>query len=666
MAHYRVFLPDLRFYQQTVACQFACPVRTDGRAYVTAIAQGDYERAYLIARETNPFASTCGWVCGAPCEAACRRGKIDAPIAIRALKRFVNDRYGVYLGETGASRQPPAWPAYVGPTRTFDLGNTTFPTSRSGLVAARKHSPKTGKRVAIIGAGPAGLACAHDLALLGHDITLFEAAPLAGGMLRLGVPEYRLPRELIDLEIEAILALGPTLKVNQVLGRDFTLADLRRDPSTHSAGSGPAGSGGDFDAVFIAIGTYRSRNLNVEGEQFDGVLRAVDFLLNVNLGGYNLDLGKRVLVIGGGNVAMDVARTAARLGYPAQSGGDLEMTLDVARAARRLGATQEVHCLVVEDRHEMLADPFEIAEAEEEGVVIHNHFAPKRILGAGGRATGVETLDVARAFDERGRFNPQLVPNTERGWECDSVIVSIGQTGELDWVRPEDGLEVTPRGTLAVDKETLMTTAPGVFTGGDIAFGPRLIINAVADGQRAARGIHAYLQHVRPRLVRKGFFTPISRRDYPQVSPLRDSLRWDRRQPPALPVERRIGVARVELGFDEATAREQGGRCLICTLNPIFDGDLCIVCNGCVDVCPTDCLKLVPVSAIAGDETVAAVIQGRSTERPAASAMLLDPTRCIRCGLCAARCPTEAVKMESFRFTEEVLFERQGEGGTIA
>ncbi|HKZ83946.1 MAG TPA: FAD-dependent oxidoreductase [Anaerolineae bacterium] len=662
-AAYRVSIPDLTFYQQAVACQFACPVRTDARGYVTAIAHGEYERAYLIARETNPFASTCGWVCGAPCEAACRRGKIDAPIAIRALKRFVNDRYGVYLSETGEPRQPPAWPGYVGPTGAFDLGNTIFPTSRSGLVAGRQRSApstslragSTGKRVAIVGAGPAGLSCAHDLALLGRDVTIFDAASVAGGMLRLGVPEYRLPRELIDLEIQSVLALGPALKLNQALGRDFTLADLRRDPPTLPP-SGVAGQG--FDAIFIAIGTYRSRKLNVEGEQLDGVLRAVDFLINVNLGGYNLDLGRRVLVIGGGNVAMDVARTAARLGHPAQSGGDLEVALEVARAARRLGATQEVRCLVVEDRHEMLADPVEIAEAEEEGITIHNHVAPTRIVGVpgGGHAVGVETLDVARAFDERGRFNPQLVPDTERIWECDSVIVSIGQTGELEWVRPEDGLEVTPRGTLAVDKETLMTTAPGVFAGGDIAFGPRLIINAVADGQRAARGIHAYLQNVQPRLARKGFFTPISKREYPNVGPLRDYLRWPRRQPPALPVERRIGVARVETGFDEATAREQGGRCLICTLNPIFDGDLCILCNGCVDVCPTDCLKLVPVSALSGDETAATVIRTRTAEWPTASAMLLDPARCIRCGLCAARCPTEAVRMETFRFTEEVHF----------
>ncbi len=638
MAQYRVFLPDLNFYQQSVPCQFACPVRTDARAYVTAIANGEYERAYLIARENNPFASTCGWVCGAPCEAACRRGKIDAPIAIRSLKRFVNDRYGVYLGESGESRQPPAFPGYVGPTNRFDLGNATLPTGRTELNAIRKRGEKTGKRVAVVGAGPAGLTCAHDLALLGHEVTIFDSAPAAGGMLRLGVPAYRLPRELIDLEIQAIVALGPTLKLNQALGRDFTLADLQRD----------------FDAVFIGIGTYGSRRLNVEGEQFDGVLRAVDFLINVNLGGYNLNLGKRILVIGGGNVAMDVARTAARLGQATQTGGDLETALDVARAARRLGATQEVNCLVVEDRTEMLADPVEVHEAEEEGIVIHNHFAPKRIIGQNGRAVALETLSVVRTFDERGRFNPQLQPDSERRWDCDSVIISIGQTGELTWVKPEDGVEVSPRGTLTVNKETLMTTAPGVFAGGDIAYGPRLIINAVADGQRAARGMHTYLQNVQPRLVRKGFFTTIAKRDYPNIGPLRNYLRWPRRQPATLPVERRIGVARVELGFDEVVAREQGGRCLICTLNPIFDGELCILCNGCVDVCPMDCLKLVPASEVSGDENVAAVIAGASAQ----SAMLLDPTKCIRCGLCAARCPTDAVVMEAFRFTEEVVFEK--------
>jgi formate dehydrogenase beta subunit len=354
-------------------------------------------------------------------------------------------------------------------------------------------------------------------------------------------------------------------------------------------------------------------------------------------------------------VAMDVARTAARLGRTAQ-GGDLTMALDVARAARRLGATQEVLCLVVEARSEMLAEPLEIAEAAEEGIVIQNHVAPKRIVGADGRATGVETLDVSRAFDDNGRFNPQMVSGSERVWECDSVIVSIGQSGELTWVRPEDGLEVTPRGTLAVQRETLATSAPGVFAGGDIAFGPRLIINAVADGQRAARGIHSFLQNVQPEVTRRGYFTTIAKRDYPAVGPLRDYLRWPRRQPPALPVARRVGVARVELGFDEAAAREQGGRCLICSLNPIFDGELCILCNGCVDVCPTNCLKLVPVTDLGGNEAVAALVDHMAPVDGVASAMLLDPTACIRCGLCAARCPTEAVQMESFRFTETIQF----------
>lgn len=641
--HYSVFVPELTFYQQTVKCQSACPVRTDARAYVNAIARGDYERAYLVARETNPFASTCGWVCGAPCEAACRRGKIDAPVAIRALKRFVNDRYGVYLGESGKSQRPPAWPAYGGSSDGFDLGNTILPSGRRGLKAAHQRGPRSGSRVAVVGAGPAGLTCAHDLALLGHEVTIFDAASAAGGMLRLGVPEYRLPRELIDLEIQAVLALGPTLQLNTMLGEDITLARLRRD----------------FDAVFLAVGTYRSRRLNIAGEQLDGVLRAVDFLINVNLGGYNLDLGRRILVIGGGNVAMDVARTAARLGHPAQSGGDLEVALDVARTAVRLGTTEEVRCLVVEARSEMLADPFEVEEAVAEGVVIHNHLAPKRILGEQGQAMALETLDVARAFDEQGRFNPQLIPGTEKEWACDSVIVAIGQTGDLSWVQPGDGLEVSPRGTLVVDQQTLATTASGVFAGGDIAFGPRLIVNAVADGQRAARSIHAHLQEARPHLVRKGFFTPVPRQQYPDVGPLRNYLRWQRQPPESLPAARRIGVAAVESAYEEDVARRQAGRCLLCTINPIFEGDLCILCNGCVDVCPTDCLKLVPATQVKGGARVAALVEDQKDGGGQATAMLLDPARCIRCGLCAARCPTEAVKMETFRFTEEIVFEPQ-------
>jgi formate dehydrogenase beta subunit len=636
---YQVALTNLDFYARNIPCQQACPVHTDARGYVTAIAQGDFERAYLIARAPNPFASICGRVCNAPCEAACRRGKVapGEPVTIRALKRFVNDRFGVY-DASGKNLTPHAPFQFYRPTaRDFDLENSALQAS---LVNLKKNArPPSGKRVAVIGAGPAGMSAAHDLALLGHRVTVLEAASVAGGMLVLGVPEYRLPRALVEMEIEAILALGVELKLNTALGRDFAIAELRRE----------------FDAIFIGIGTYKSRKLNVEGEQLDGVLRAIDFLINVNLGGYNIDLGKRVLVIGGGNVAMDVARTAARTGV-GEGGGDIETALEVARAAVRVGATKEVHCLVVEDRHEMLADPYEVAEAEEEGVVIHNHCAPVRIVGANGKATGVETLSVARAFDDQKRFNPQTTPGTERVWEADSVIIAIGQSGELAWLKPEDGITAN-RGMLQVDAN-LMTTAPGIFAGGDIAFGPRLIIDAVANGQRAARGIDAYLRGAHADSKRTATFTNIPLYEYAQRGPVREYMQLPYQRPPLTPIERRIGIAAVEEGYSQAVACAQGSRCLKCSINTIFDGTQCILCNGCVDVCPFDCLKLVRVDQLAGDAHLTRAVSAWEKQNAGApaqrSAMLLDADHCIRCALCAQRCPTGAITMEDFRFVEMV------------
>lgn len=642
---YQVSLTNLDFYARNIPCQQACPVHTDARGYVTAIAQGDYERAYLIARAPNPFASICGRVCNAPCEAACRRGQVEPgePVTIRALKRFVNDRFGVF--DVSDKKPAPHAPfSFYEPTaRDFDLENSALQVS---LVNLKKNArPPSGKRVAIIGAGPAGMTAAHDLALLGHSVTVFESASVPGGMLVLGVPEYRLPRALVEMEIEAILSLGVELKLNTALGRDFAIADLKSD----------ARHPNEFDAIFIGIGTYKSRKLNVEGEQLDGVLRAVDFLINVNLGGYNVDLGKRVLVIGGGNVAMDVARTAARTGV-SEGGGDIETALEVARAAVRMGATKEVHCLVVEDRSEMLADPYEVREAEEEGVIIHNHFAPRRIVGANGKATGVETLNVSRAFDDQKRFNPQMVPGTERVWEADSVIISIGQSGELDWVKPEDGITAN-RGMLQVDAN-LMTTAPGIFAGGDIAFGPRLIIDAVANGQRAARGIDAYLRGAPTEMKRTATFTNIPLYEYAQRGPARGYMQARYERPALTPIERRIGIAAVEEGYSQSVACAQGSRCLKCSINTIFDGSKCILCNGCVDVCPFDCLKLVRVDQLAGDANLTRTLGAWERQNAGAprerSAMLFDAAHCIRCALCAQRCPTGAITMEDFRFVEMV------------
>lgn len=639
-SQYQVALTNLDFYVRNIPCQQACPVHTDARGYVTAIAQGDYERAYLIARAPNPFASICGRVCNAPCEVACRRGQVEPgePVNIRALKRFVNDRFGVYdVSGTSKERAARSEFQFYRPTRgDFDLENSAL---QSSLVNLKQHArPSTGKRVAIIGAGPAGLTAAHDLALYGHHVTVFESASVPGGMLVLGVPEYRLPRALVEMEIEAILSLGVELKLNTALGRDFLIADLKKE----------------YDAIFIGIGTYKSRALNVEGEQLDGVLRAIDFLINVNLGGYNLDLGKRVLVIGGGNVAMDVARTAARTG--AEEGGDMKTALEVARAAVRVGATKEVHCLVVEDRSEMLADKYEVAEAEEEGVMIHNHFAPKRIVGKDGKAIGIETLNVARAFDDNKRFNPQLIPGTEQIWQADSVIISIGQMGALEWAKPEDGLTVA-RGMLQVDAN-LMTSSPGIFAGGDVAFGPRLIIDAVANGQRAAQGIDAYLNGAPAETRRGGKFVNIPLYEYAERGPVRGYMDLKYQRPSLTPIERRIGIAAVEQGYPEAVAQEQGARCLKCSINTIFDGTKCILCNGCVDVCPYDCLKIVRADQLQGDDNLkraTGALDKASAGKPEyMSAMLFDSDHCIRCALCAMRCPTGAITMEDFRFVEMV------------
>ncbi len=628
-AKYKVAPTNLDFYVRNIPCQQACPVHTDARGYVTAIAQGDYERAYLIARAPNPFASVCGRVCNAPCEASCRRGKVEPgePVNIRALKRFINDKFGVFdtSGKDAGTAARAPFKSYQQSRTDFDLENSALQHSIAALKARAR--PKTGKRVAIVGAGPAGLSTAHDLALLGHSVTVYEAASVAGGMLVLGVPEYRLPRALVEMEIAAILSLGVELKLNTALGRDVSIGDLRRE----------------FDAVFIGIGTYKSRKLNVEGEQLDGVLRAIDFLINVNLGGYNVDLGKRVLIIGGGNVAMDVARTAARTGV-SEGGGDIETTLEVARAAMRTGATKEVHCLVVEDRNEMLADPYEVAEAEEEGVVIHNHFAPARIVGQNGKAMGVETLNVARAFDDQKRFNPELIQNTQRVWEADSVIVAIGQSGDFEWIKPEDNLAVKRGGMLQVD-ENLMTTAPGIFAGGDVAFGPRLIIDAVANGQRAARSINAYMSQSAAAPHRTATFVPIPLMEYKQRGPVPGYLKLPYQRPPITPIERRIGIAQVEEGYAESTARAQGARCLKCSINTIFDGSKCILCNGCVDVCPYDCLKIVRADQLEDVDSLVA-------KKNAQSAMLFDPDHCVRCALCAERCPTGAITMENFRFME--------------
>ncbi len=611
---------DLDWLDSNFPCMAACPVHTEAGRYVALIAEGRYREAYHVARRPNPFASVCGRVCAAPCEPACRRGKLDQPIAIRALKRFVTERFGV--------------------ESMIDLERLKEVFGRS--------VKKNGVKVAVIGGGPAGMSCAHDLALLGYEVTVFEAQSVAGGMLRLGIPEYRLPRELIRLEINAILSLGVDLRLGAALGRDFSIVDLKRQ---------------GYKAVFVAIGSHRSRDLRIEGVELDGVLRAVDFLLNVNLG-YRVDVGRKVIVIGGGNVAIDVARTAARQ-EKVEVGHVTEVAeaLDVARSAVRFGA-KEVHMVCLEDWHEMPASKDEIDEALEEHIHIHTRKGPHRIIGREGRVVGFETINCVSVFDEAGRFNPKFAPGTEQTIDADTVIMAIGQTSDLSWIQPDDGIEVTPRNTIRVDPATLATTAPGVFAGGDVSFGPRNAIDAIANGKKAAQSIHAYLGGGDARNVEVAFHE----RDVEIIVADTKSYKRDwgyektqRVQVPTLPIDRRIGVSQVELGYTEEQACREASRCLHCWENTVFNeggeetGSECILCGGCVDICPESCIDLVSLDRLDVDTSLRPEIESQyaltipgETETSVGAVMIKDEDICIRCGLCAMRCPVGCITMEGY------------------
>jgi NADPH-dependent glutamate synthase beta subunit-like oxidoreductase/ferredoxin len=630
---YPIELPDVNYFTRQVLCREGCPVRTDSGAYVQAIAQGRYEDAYIIARTPNPFASICGRVCAAPCEAKCRRGALDSAISIRALKRFVCEKYGVESDR-------------------FDLGRV-YPALRAG----ERERLGGGRRVAVVGAGPAGLSCAHELALMGFCPTVFEAHQVAGGMLVLGVPEYRLPREIIRAEIRAIESLGVQIRLQSRLGRDFALSDLKQQ---------------GFEAIFLGIGAHKSRELAIEGVQLDGVLRAIEFLLNVNLG-FRVTLGRKVLVIGGGNVAFDVARSVVRqaeqfagmseaelrsalhqaasaleqlTAREPETSDEVRLALDVAREAIRKGVPEvQMYCL--ESLDEIPAAREEIQEAEREGIRLHTRFGPRRILAdQSGKVGGVELIRCSRVFDENRRFNPQFIDGSETTVDCDTVVLAIGQAADLSWIQPADNLKVTPRGTLQTDPQTLATSRPDVFAGGDLAFGPRIIITAVAEGQRAARSIARHLTGRTPEPPRKTRVTIYPTESYRMPA---NYEKLPRRTPPVLPLDRRIGIAEVELAYPEPDAVAQGLRCLKCHVSPVFDGDKCILCGGCADVCPENCLRLVDVLAIRGDERLQAALLARYGRIPQAgeqAGIIKDETRCIRCGLCAVRCPTGAITME--------------------
>jgi len=622
MDHYQVEIPTADYWRRQIKCQEACPVHTDARGYVRAIAEGRFEDAYLIARGPNPLASICGRVCGAPCEAACRRKDIDEAVSIRALKRFVMDRH-----TAGMSEKPTAPEELIRRLlRHASDRDSARQEELAGFVRflSSQSLPRNadGEKVAIIGSGPAGLAAAHDLALLGFRPTVFEMEPVPAGMLAVGIPEYRLPRELIAAEVEFIRSLGVEFICNTQVGRDVTLAELRRD----------------HRATIIAIGMKRSRTLPLPGGDGRGVLGGVEMLREVALD-KPVEIRGHVVVIGGGNVAYDVARTVVR-----QTG------VDISRTALREAGVTSVHLCSLESLDELPADDLEILEGDEEGVVRHHSLGPKEILlDDDRRVRGVVFQRCTRVFDEAGRFAPQFDESDLTTLEADTVIWSIGQRPDLSFLAEADDVEMTERGMPRCDPETLRTTASDVFLAGDIAYGPRLLIDAVASGKQVARHVHEALRG--ERLVEETELVQIELPDYAREP---DYEKLPRTRIPSLSAQERKRSQQtiVELGYDEPQAVCEGCRCLDCGVNTIFDSEKCILCGGCADVCPEVCLELVSLDRLGGgsplDETLARCLDGAMPSE--FSAIIKDETKCIRCALCAERCPVGAITMERVQF----------------
>jgi homotetrameric NADPH-dependent glutamate synthase len=471
-------------------CQRTCPAGIDIPRYISLIKEGAYREAIAAIKETNPLPLTCGRVCPHPCEERCRLGMVTDPVNINHLKRFVAD-YELHSGE----RITP----YV--------------------------APKTGKKVAIVGGGPAGLTCAYYLARSGHSPTIFEAMPQLGGMLRYGIPEYRLPKEILDWEIGGILELGVEVKTGVTMGEDVTLQSLKDE---------------GFEAVFLGTGAWDSRGLGVAGEELKGVLPGTSFLIDRGLG-KETPVGDKVAIIGGGNTALDAARTSWRLG------------------------AKEVTIIYRRSRKEMPANDIEIEEAEHEGVAFHYLAAPTKLVGKNGKLTSLEYIEMELGEpDESGRRRPVPKPGTEKLIPVDNVIAAIGQFPVTSFLADE-GVGLTRWGTIeVVNDATGETNIPGVFAGGDAVSGASIAVEAIGAGRRAARSIHQYVSGLPIRAPEP----PITRDTVlPDVEELVGVTESTRAQMPELSVdERRGSFEEVEQGLTEEQARQEAERCLRCGL----------------------------------------------------------------------------------------------------
>jgi len=528
-------------------CQLACPILTDAREYIQLIAERKFEEAFASIRMLNPLPGVCGRICTHPCEEACKRGQVDEPLAIAALKRFASD--GPWAAEY----------------------NAALPEKSSQ------------EKVAIVGSGPAGLAAAHDLALLGYQVTIFEALPVLGGMLRVGVPEYRLPKDVLEKEVEAILSLGIEVKTGVRIGEEVKLADLFDQ---------------GYKAVFVAVGAHEDRKLGIAGEdELKGVISAVSFLSQVNQG-QDPKVGIKVAVVGGGNTAVDSARSALRLG------------------------AKEVHMIYRRSQDEMPAAKEEIEEAVHEGVQMAYLTSPVEILGQGGKVSALQCIrNELGEPDASGRRRPAPMPGSEFTLDVDMVIAAIGQAPETSFLSSQPELAENGTRIVTTDPDTLATPLAGVFAGGDAVTGPATAIKAIAAGKRVAGSIDLYLK-------RKDKSVPaaIEGRESPKLSSsvVEKTGRFSRCVYTSLPIDtRRRSFDEVVSVLSEDVATQEALRCLHCYLGARFDEDKCISCLTCVRVCPL----LIPQAGKMGGITI-------------------DPFFCQACGICALECPVRAIDID--------------------
>jgi formate dehydrogenase (NADP+) beta subunit len=571
--------PD--YFHKVVDCQWACPAHTNVPEYIRLIAQGRFSDAYIVNRESNVFPGILGRTCDRPCEPACRRTRVDGkPVAICRLKRVAADHK-----DDVSDRIP------------------TAPTRRNG------------KRIALIGAGPASLTVANDLMPLGYQCTIFEKGPRPGGLMRINIPAFRLPEEVLDEEIGYITNMGVEMKYDTPVESLRALVDSK-----------------EYDAVFVGSGAPKGKELDLPGRHdTDQIFIGIEWLESIHFGHIE-SVGKRVLIIGVGNTAMDCCRSA-----------------------KRLGAT-DVKVIARKTRKYFKASPWELEDAEEEHVDILENHSPVRFIIENGKLTGME-FDTFTSREENGKLIQEPAGRTIV--PCDTVILAIGQENAFPWIERDMGLEFDKWNMPVVDKVTHMATRPGVFFGGDAAFGPANIIWAVAHGHAAAISVHNYCQGVpvteRPKdgqtltSTKMGLhewsysndYSPVARQKMTHVDmPLRFSK---------MTIE-------VEQGFTADQTAAEVERCLNCDVQTHFTDSLCIECDACIDICPTDCLTIAPngeehdlrlrLSATADNLDQNLFVSGalKQTGR----VMVKDENVCVHCGLCAERCPTYAWDMRKF------------------